>query len=292
VDALVPGSALTIGDVARRTGVPQATLRVWEQRYGFPVPLRLESGHRRYSVADVDTVLDVLRRRDAGTRLDAAVVQAVRQAGEGPQVDVQSAFAGLRRRHPHLAVRRLRKSTLSALSWAFEDEFGARAEKAYLFGGFQRQEFLTTALPRWTELSRVARAAYVFAEGAEPNEGGPVAVRLGDDTPLLREWVVICDAPGFAVALVAWELPGQATVPDRARTFEVIWTLEPPAVRDCARVCAQVALEAGAPGAAAVHRAMAADAPSQPSDDAASAALFGRAVAYLDRVTAGPETVL
>ena len=31
---------LTIGDLADRTGVPPATLRSWEARHGFPVPVR------------------------------------------------------------------------------------------------------------------------------------------------------------------------------------------------------------------------------------------------------------
>lgn len=41
---------LTIGQVAEATGLSPDTLRVWERRYGLPVPHRLPSGHRRYSV--------------------------------------------------------------------------------------------------------------------------------------------------------------------------------------------------------------------------------------------------
>ena len=41
-------AGLTIREMAARTGVPQGTLRMWETRYGFPVPERLPSGHRRY----------------------------------------------------------------------------------------------------------------------------------------------------------------------------------------------------------------------------------------------------
>src|SRR3954471_22657378 len=33
--------ALSIADVAYRTGIPVATLRAWETRYGFPAPERL-----------------------------------------------------------------------------------------------------------------------------------------------------------------------------------------------------------------------------------------------------------
>ncbi|HEY1434536.1 MAG TPA: MerR family transcriptional regulator [Thermoanaerobaculia bacterium] len=46
-------SRLTIGAVAKATGFSPDTLRVWQKRYGFPVPRRKASGHRLYSVADV-----------------------------------------------------------------------------------------------------------------------------------------------------------------------------------------------------------------------------------------------
>jgi len=43
----------SIGAVARSTGISPDTLRVWQKRYGFPVPQRKSSGHRLYSSADV-----------------------------------------------------------------------------------------------------------------------------------------------------------------------------------------------------------------------------------------------
>jgi DNA-binding transcriptional MerR regulator len=44
---------LSIGAVARATGLSPDTLRVWQKRYGFPVPQRRPSGHRLYSLEDV-----------------------------------------------------------------------------------------------------------------------------------------------------------------------------------------------------------------------------------------------
>jgi len=44
---------LSIGAVAKATGFSPDTLRVWQKRYGFPVPRRKPSGHRLYSTADV-----------------------------------------------------------------------------------------------------------------------------------------------------------------------------------------------------------------------------------------------
>jgi methanogenic corrinoid protein MtbC1 len=43
----------SIGAVARATGLSPDTLRVWQRRYGFPVPRRRASGHRLYTAGDV-----------------------------------------------------------------------------------------------------------------------------------------------------------------------------------------------------------------------------------------------
>ena len=48
-----PAGALTIGAVSRATGLSPDILRVWQKRYGFPVPSRKPSGHRLYSSSDV-----------------------------------------------------------------------------------------------------------------------------------------------------------------------------------------------------------------------------------------------
>ena len=54
-----------IGVVSRRTGLPPATLRVWERRYGAVVPLRSEKGTRVYTEAHIER-LSLLRRVLAG----------------------------------------------------------------------------------------------------------------------------------------------------------------------------------------------------------------------------------
>ena len=53
-DRAVPGEArLSIGALARATGIPVETLRTWESRYGYPIPERRPSGHRVYAVSIV-----------------------------------------------------------------------------------------------------------------------------------------------------------------------------------------------------------------------------------------------
>lgn len=274
--------SLSIGDLARRTGVAAATLRMWETRHGFPEPVRRASGHRRYPEDTVGLVAEVQRRRDAGMRLESAIAEA--QALAEPEAP--SVFAEMRRRHPHLERHRLRKSTLLALSWAFEDECCARAQRPMIFGAFQEERFFRPAAARWTELARVARSCVALADfpGGASSQDGVLRVPLADDAPMRREWAVVCDAPDLPAMLTAFELPGQSDVPDRERIFEALWSLDPHAVRDAARVCASVAVSAGASEAAPLLYELADQAPTRPLDPAGATTLFNRVVAYVDRV--------
>ena len=49
-----------IREVARLTGVNPVTLRAWERRYGLIQPTRTESGHRLYSLSDIERVRSIL----------------------------------------------------------------------------------------------------------------------------------------------------------------------------------------------------------------------------------------
>jgi methanogenic corrinoid protein MtbC1 len=49
-----PIEYLSIGDICDETGLSPDVIRVWERRYGFPVPVRLPSGHRRYRPEDLN----------------------------------------------------------------------------------------------------------------------------------------------------------------------------------------------------------------------------------------------
>ncbi len=59
---------LPIGVVERETGLPKDTLRVWERRYGFPMPERDEAGERLYSAADIEKLRLIKRLIDQGHR--------------------------------------------------------------------------------------------------------------------------------------------------------------------------------------------------------------------------------
>ncbi len=277
---------LSIGQLAERTGVAPATLRMWEKRHGFPEASRRESGHRRYTESDVQAVVDVLRRREAGVRLDVAIEQVLggNTAAREHRDAAPSVYADLRRRHPFLHVHRLRKTTLLALSWAIEDEFCAKADRAALFGSFQRPRFWRPARERWSDLARIASATYVLAEfgAGERITPGVELVPLAPDSPMRREWAVVCDAPDLPVALTAWEMPGQVAVPDRSRVYETIWTVDPAAVRDAARCCAAVADQGGAAGAGSLVSSLEQRPLGEGIDTVSVTAMFNRMVAYVD----------
>ncbi len=272
---------LTIGELARRTGISAPTLRMWETRHGFPQARRLSSGHRRYDAGTVDLVRQVVRRRDAGVRLETAVAEIT----DGPEVPAPSVFADLRSRHPSLAPYRLRKSTLLALTWALEDECCARAQQPWLFGAFQEQKFYRQAERRWRDLARTARRAWVLADFDEDRDApapAPVEVAVPESAAMRREWSLVCVAPDFPAVLAAWELPGQNRLRDGDRLFESVWSLEPDVVRDAARCVARVVGDLGHPVDEVLHdldRSLT----TGPGDLRNATTLFNRVVAYVDQ---------
>jgi methanogenic corrinoid protein MtbC1 len=67
------GARLSIGALARATGIAVETLRTWEARYGFPVPERKPSGHRVYPVAVVPRLRRIAQALSLGHRAGEVV---------------------------------------------------------------------------------------------------------------------------------------------------------------------------------------------------------------------------
>jgi DICT domain-containing protein/predicted DNA-binding transcriptional regulator AlpA len=269
---------LSIGELVQRTGVPAATLRSWEARYGFPRPVRFDGGHRRYAASDVVAVREVLRHREAGQVLSAAVRRVTTEA-----VRPRSVFAELRRAHPALVSQTLTKASLLALSRAIEDECCARAQDPVLFGAFQRARFLRASRERWVELARTARTAVVFADVTVDRAPDPlIGVALPHEAALNREWAVVCDAPDLPACLAAVERPGQDAVRDRHRRFDAVWTVDPLVVRDASRVAAGLADEYRPgwrpPGLDLLDQ----DPPAASADLLRASHLLNRTLGYLD----------
>jgi len=49
----------TIREIAEKTQVPEYTIRYWESRFKLLRPLRLASGHRRYTAKDTETINEI-----------------------------------------------------------------------------------------------------------------------------------------------------------------------------------------------------------------------------------------
>jgi DNA-binding transcriptional MerR regulator len=83
------GGGLSIGDVAKATGIGPDTLRAWERKYGRPQPDRLPSGHRRYSERDLRWLRLVAEALALGHRAGVAArateAELAKLLGEDPE---------------------------------------------------------------------------------------------------------------------------------------------------------------------------------------------------------------
>lgn len=69
------GQTLSATAFANVTGVSRERLRTWERRFGFPRPIRVAGGPRRYAAADVARVVAVKRAAEDGAPLPAAIAK-------------------------------------------------------------------------------------------------------------------------------------------------------------------------------------------------------------------------
>jgi DICT domain-containing protein len=275
---------LAIKEVAERTGIAAATIRMWEQRYGFPEPGRTPSGYRMYSEQDVDALRRVSTLRDTGLSVPAALERAKAASGSTDRPSIYGAIAGGDEPVP---ARRLRKRTLLEISRAIEDETLARAAGPVVIGAFQSVRNFHGVQHRYDRLARTADACIVFADfdAVRERAGHPTEVPIRPEDVLGNEWAVVIDAPGYAACLLAWETPESQRddhLPDRERRFEALWTLDPRVVRRAALVGAALAARAGVDEGERLEarlrdRPLAFEAPAP-----ALTSLTNRIVAYMD----------
>ncbi len=76
------GQTIAATRFAALTGVTRDRLRTWERRYGFPVPVRVAGGRRRYAAADVGRVVAVRLAAENGTPLAVAIAAAQDATGD------------------------------------------------------------------------------------------------------------------------------------------------------------------------------------------------------------------
>jgi len=274
---------LAIKDLAEQTGVAAGTIRMWEQRYGFPEPARTAAGYRVYTEQDVVALRRVVAYRSRGLSVPAALERA--RSLEGA-TDRPSIFAALASGDSPVRPQKLHRSTLIALSRAIEEEAMARAAGPIVIGAFQSEDNYRHVEHRYRRLAHVADAVGVFADFAEPNAGHedvPAEIPISQGEALGHEWAVIVDAPGYAACLVGWETPCR----DGERIFEAVWTMDAPVVRRAAQVGAAIAARS-APEWSERLLGMLADRPLAVESPAPGlTALTNRMIGYLDATAAG-----
>jgi DICT domain-containing protein len=276
---------LAIKDVAERTGIAAGTIRMWEQRYGFPVPERTASGYRRYTAQDVDVLQRVAAFRESGLSVPAAIERARVSAEPAEQPSIYGAILSS---GAPVQSQQLRKRTLISISRAIEDEMLARGTSPVVVGAFQQERNYRVVQHRYRRLAQVADVAIVFADFPElrvaPDE--PTEIPVSPDESIGNEWAVVVDAPGFAACLLAWEHPRsraeEAGTADGERRFESLWTMDPEVVRRAslasAALASKVSAEIGEGMELALRdRPLAMDSPAP-----ALTALCNRMIAYLE----------
>ena len=234
---------LAIKDVAEQTGLAAGTIRMWEQRYGFPHPERTPSGYRVYTDEDVEALRRVVSYREHGMSVPAALVRARAAAGLTDQPSIFGAIVGTERPGRPLL---LTKRTLLAISRAMEDETLARAAAPVVVGAFQHERFYRAVEHRYRRLAQAADACVAFADFAVVGggDGAPHELPIARGDAIGNEWAVVVDAPGYAACLLAWETPESQRddgLGEPERRFEALWTLDPDTVRKAALVGAALA---------------------------------------------------
>jgi DICT domain-containing protein len=275
--------SFAIKEVAEQTGLAAGTIRMWEQRYGFPEPARTPAGYRLYTPQDVITLRRVVAFRGRGLSVPAAVerARAMEEATDRPSI-----FGAIASGDAPVRPQRLRRATMLALSRAIEDEAMARAAGPIVVASFQREANYRAVEHRYRRLAHAADAVAVFARFPElrfEGDDSPVEIPVEPADALGHEWAVIVDAPGFAACLVGWETPGASR---GERVFEAVWTMDAAVVRQAVHVGARLAgrarpLLGGRLDALLVDRPLAVETPVP-----GLTALTNRIVGYLDAARA------
>ncbi|MCU0506883.1 MAG: MerR family transcriptional regulator [Anaerolineae bacterium] len=118
--------------VVEATGLPAATLRAWERRYGALSPGRTESGYRLYSARDIAVLRWLKARVDEGMNISQAI-QLLSQARPGersPQSDPRRVEVGN-------GPRATRDALLNALLRYDESTADQMLEEAFAIYGLE-----------------------------------------------------------------------------------------------------------------------------------------------------------
>jgi len=152
-----------ISVVARETGLTSETLRKWEDRYGFPTPVRTASGARLYTAWQIERLREVKRQIDIGIRPAIAVKTggetvfptecfALEECEASPRAEltalINTAISALRRHDPeelrslleqdlaHFGLTHFVTTTVASLNYAVGETWsqtGLRVHEEHMY---------------------------------------------------------------------------------------------------------------------------------------------------------------
>ena len=96
-----PPSLHRSGAVAKMLGMPVATLRVWERRYGLTQSALSPGGQRRYSAADVRRLSLIKQLADRGHAIGSLAPLDVPQLQQVASTDAEVRAGAARDAHAH-----------------------------------------------------------------------------------------------------------------------------------------------------------------------------------------------
>jgi MerR family transcriptional regulator, light-induced transcriptional regulator len=154
------GHSVSATRFAALTGVSRERLRTWERRYGYPIPLRVGQGPRRYALDDIQRVVAVRRAAEAGVPIPRAI--AITGPDAAPDPLSADTFAAL---VDHAPV------PVAALSGPapLRIEFVNAAVRALPAAPRPRQE-LAEALPEFRDSACARTLQQLFVADAGPVE--------------------------------------------------------------------------------------------------------------------------
>lgn len=145
------GAWRSIAEVERDTGLPRATVRIWERRYGFPAPGRDSRGERCYPDDQVEQLRWMRQLLDQGHRpakLIAAGAQEVKRLATGPGA----------------APKRVARSRGAEVLLRLLREHDARAVKQELEARLQRSGLARFAATELAALNRAVGDAWASGD--------------------------------------------------------------------------------------------------------------------------------
>ena len=151
----------TIGQAARRVGVPARTIRFWCDSGVLPPAMRSAGGYRRYDAAAIARLALVRTLRDLGLGLDD-----IREALEGRKSVAELASVHVSALDAQIRVLRLRRAVLRALAARGSDiEEAKQMNDLARLSAQERQQIIDEFVDRtfaglgWTTRRRASRGA-------------------------------------------------------------------------------------------------------------------------------------